>query len=114
MRISDWSSDVCSSDLLDILASLFFNLYTDFRVQLHIQVYRDGLLRGRHLDRRRAGGEGEDEQDTSEGRAEAAIATQSLFLPLIVGRAMAGRGAAAGDRKSVVWGRRVSVRVVKD
>src|SRR3546814_4377494 len=67
--------------ILNVLARLFFNLHTDFCVELHIQVYGDRLLRRRHLDRRGAGGEGDAKQHPAEGRLAAAKASQSRCLP---------------------------------
>src|SRR3546814_18089056 len=67
--------------ILNVLARLFFNLHTDFCVELHIQVYDDRLLRRRHLDRRGAGGEGDAKQHPAEGRLAAAEASQSRCPP---------------------------------
>src|SRR3546814_16004734 len=86
MRISDWSSDVCSSDLEDL----------------------DGAARERKAhrgaaERRRAGRRQEGRQDAG-GKAAAQAMRRAVRLAL---RTSDGRE----DRKSVVKGKGVSVRV---
>jgi hypothetical protein len=71
---------------LDILARLFFNLYTDFGIELDIQVDRDRLLRRRHLDRRGAGGKGGGEQRRAEGCLTTGHRDHFGFSPLSVAR----------------------------
>src|SRR3546814_14908511 len=92
MRISDWSSDVCSSDLLP----------QDDAVWPHPKRVADKIAR-RHLARAfQIGGPGFQPHDMA-------------LAELQLGRVIDGDEAAAvgdgGDRKSVVEGRRGSVRV---
>src|SRR3546814_12473287 len=90
MRISDWSSDVCSSDLVDV----------------HLDEVGPPVLRRELLEvDRRHHAEGKGQRDGDEQRVEGADG----------GAENAGaRGVAAvavGDRKSGVEGKSVSVRV---
>src|SRR3546814_20374345 len=92
MRISDWSSDVCSSDLLKF----------------------DQLdLGARQIDRR-----ADDVEPRHRGRDRAfdhrRVAAQQLIARKLALRLLdpePGHGVALPDRKSGVWGTRASVRV---
>src|SRR3546814_16097198 len=92
MRISDWSSDVCSSDLGDLLVRAGFALPVADTETLTVR-YRDlfGLLRD----------------------LRGMAATSLLPDPAALSRDTLARAAAlfAEDRKSVVWGTSVSVRL---
>src|SRR3546814_1684162 len=46
MRISDWSSDVCSSDLWGVAPSLMLGLGTPTRITLSFQHYQDDSMPG--------------------------------------------------------------------
>src|SRR3546814_20357016 len=95
MRISDWSSDVCSSDLDRLLVSARIGAAGDGALALFIvdpQAAGVGIERYRTLD----------------GRGAADI---SLSGVLVAAGALLGAGGDAGDRKSVVSGKSVSVRV---
>src|SRR3546814_14801417 len=85
MRISDWSSDVCSSDLHDMLHRLLANpLHRGQRIEDHAFVVIAGELRLRTIDVRR----------------EYATVHPLRFLPEDV-----------QDGKRVVQGKSVAVRV---
>src|SRR3546814_17734758 len=84
MRISDWSSDVCSSDLCEALAPLA-------RAQRPVLVSIAAGITSAQISRWLGGGEG----------AQA---------PAIV-RCMPNTPAMLGDRKSDGWGKSVSVSV---
>src|SRR3546814_5110031 len=45
MRISDWSSDVCSSDLRDLLGKVVETGHADWRVTLRCYIHMQWLLR---------------------------------------------------------------------
>src|SRR3546814_13546138 len=45
MRISDWSSDVCSSDLRDLLGKVVEIGHADWRVTLRCYIHMQWLLR---------------------------------------------------------------------
>src|SRR3546814_19091756 len=91
MRISDWSSDVCSSDLLyRVFFNLAHNALEAGARELHLAArpVRDFLVI--------------DVEDDGPGMPEEA--KRNIFKPF------AG-SAREGDRKSVVQGKSVSVRV---
>src|SRR3546814_19635978 len=87
MRISDWSSDVCSSDLPDEVLDA-----ERFGVGLHPVGDFPAQVEGRSL-----GGH-------ADGVAEGAVAGAAQGV-------LGGLARARGDRKSVVSGKSVSVRV---
>src|SRR3546814_19633098 len=98
MRISDWSSDVCSSDLLVHIAA---------QDRRDIGIDHGGIAAADELDQRR---------DLVAGRdlGEAERLGQVCNLCLLGGIAVAVHeqdGDRTEDRKSVVSGKRVSVRV---
>src|SRR3546814_13080235 len=83
MRISDWSSDVCSSDLVEVL-----HIGGD-AVEQPVEAARPMPGTGRGADLR-----------------------QPAFTPgALAEQGVALEGEARGDRKSVVEGKSVSVRV---
>src|SRR3546814_15092528 len=87
MRISDWSSDVCSSDLLE------GHRYDGGRQHHHAQ---------RHQRR------GDDQVDDEEGQKDQEA---DLERGLELAGDEGGQQDREGDRKSGVWGKSVSVRV---
>src|SRR3546814_13490597 len=94
MRISDWSSDVCSSDLVDLS-----------RIQPSGAAGAD--TEARHTD-----GAVQVLRDSCAAEAAAgANARGSTVMPNLQNRIAIVTGAAPGDRKSVVSGKSVSVRV---
>src|SRR3546814_14189003 len=98
MRISDWSSDVCSSDLLhlDVLLG-----------QLVDEARGDGGGPGAvHAP---VGGEGDDDALARAGEAD--ISEPALLSQAAPPGPVAGALVGEQDRKSVVEGKRVSVRV---
>src|SRR3546814_21118138 len=95
MRISDWSSDVCSSDLA---AGRLRTGRPAFPLALHDAVPgRERASRARRFGRSAGGGAG----DHGPAARQEAVDAAAAF----------GRRAGAEDRKSVVWGESVSVRV---
>src|SRR3546814_12477479 len=95
MRISDWSSDVCSSDLADLPGRA--DALSGLAAGLHI--LRDRAAGGdRHRAPRPAHAQGVEIQPGADRRADRPP-----------GRGVPG--SAAGDRKSGVEGKRVSVCV---
>src|SRR3546814_12564688 len=109
MRISDWSSDVCSSDLLQQQGTGGIEIGEDARQSLARQAHLDlaavplGMTQPGRAHRGEAVVQPEvdpRQQVTAEG------------LQQVDGRDV-GRAAVEmkADRKSVVWGKRVSVRV---
>src|SRR3546814_18891826 len=86
MRISDWSSDVCSSDL-------HFEVKLALRFERFITIHRLDFL----LERR-----------CVEVPCEFCC---SFHFQDLLGELTCPRHAALIDRKSVVWGKSVSVRV---
>src|SRR3546814_12752622 len=108
MRISDWSSDVCSSDLLDLgiqlntlhLGAVGVDCGGDLRVRQVAACEGTRFDHRRRIDR--VGDrlvEGGDAQDA---------ATADIIFG---GETEVGRRQRAEDRKSVVEGKSVSVRV---
>src|SRR3546814_14273657 len=96
MRISDWSSDVCSSDLVDILYD-----HQDAGVRL----YQASILAG-------AAGiviAGTGNGSLSPGAARGSLLARRRGLTCV--RSSRVPSGEVGDRKSVVVGKRVSVRV---
>src|SRR3546814_11854854 len=93
MRISDWSSDVCSSDLQDI-ANGFVAVggYADAVALVH-------GTGSRAYGWRRNGGR------------SVATASPAMMRPEGAGADLSRPMASNADRKRVVWGKSVSVRV---
>src|SRR3546814_16333387 len=101
MRISDWSSDVCSSDLADAdeqLAAAVLVEEDDARIELarlrEQAIERHGLSRTRRADDREI--------------AEITLVKVEEIRPC---RGRLEQGDRIADRKSVVEGKGVSVRV---
>src|SRR3546814_13077860 len=90
MRISDWSSDVCSSDLLSILTGI---------------VYPSG-----HSETKGYIVEGV-ELESAAGPAEAAVQPIAAFMATANPAKGEAQFKKCADRKSVVSGKSVSVRV---
>src|SRR3546814_13803912 len=113
MRISDWSSDVCSSDLRHWLLELFHGPTLAFK-DVALQLL--GLLFERFLARRdthvtivgaTSGDTGSAAIDALAGRAKV-----DVFMLHPVGRVSdVQRRQMTTDRRSVVEGKSVSVRV---
>src|SRR3546814_21076595 len=105
MRISDWSSDVCSSDLLVEDIELEDRADRELRVGMLRGEGGDGVVVERGDEKagpaRQRGEIGGDARETVVGHVEAGDAQAEH--PIV------GRGAEA--RKSVATGKRVSVRV---
>src|SRR3546814_16036293 len=100
MRISDWSSDVCSSDLQAILLVVELPVPPAQREQFRLgaPLHDAPMLQHEDLVRARDGREPMRDHERRAPRAEAA---QSIANELL----------ALADRKSVVAGTSVSVRV---
>src|SRR3546814_11683750 len=96
MRISDWSSDVCSSDLLG----------KRFRTSL-CPLYDDAQSGSHGGGPDATGEEGEDRAAGLAGSAEQSCPTCGSIGPARCHE----RRSSGGDRKSVVEGKSVSVRV---
>src|SRR3546814_18089624 len=96
MRISDWSSDVCSSDLLVIGVNGSGKTTTIAKLAHLFQEQDYGVMLA-------AG-------DTLRAAAigQLKVWAERLGVPIVTGKE---GGDAAGDRKSVVSGKSVSVRV---
>src|SRR3546814_11356570 len=112
MRISDWSSDVCSSDLTRRLPA--GDRRATFPAHAEIQILRAELLRGRSARprrpparRRRASRRLPERPGEPRG---AAVAQPAPDRRRIRGGCLTS-GRDRQDRKSVVSGKRVSVRV---
>src|SRR3546814_18909779 len=86
MRISDWSSDVCSSDLLSLIEDELKKRGVDY-----------AILTGQTRDRRTP------VKEFQSGKS------QIFLISLKAGGV--GLNLTEADRKSVVWGKRVSVSV---
>src|SRR3546814_14485403 len=112
MRISDWSSDVCSSDLLDLDLDQVAVLHADRRVALGADAAR--RAGGDHIARlqRDEGGHIGDDLADVEGhqlgvrRLHHLAVQPALDVELLLIAPLLG-----GDRKSVAQGTSVSVRV---
>src|SRR3546814_20217597 len=108
MRISDWSSDVCSSDLEDELVRVVRHVQFLFADQLEIVALERTIEDERIVKRRRTGG-------TRIGRVEGKAwrqlhaALTGLILPGTSPRIRVAR--RIDDRNSVAEGKSVSVRV---
>src|SRR3546814_16632306 len=101
MRISDWSSDVCSSDLDDVrLIGAQPHQCLGRAAERRLVVGEGGAQRSDHL-----GGESRPKVDHFGNRAAAAVE----FDP-VGGDSMDPVG-VDGDRKSVVWVKSCAVRV---
>src|SRR3546814_7261943 len=104
MRISDWSSDVCSSDLLHVTQQLLLHLAVD--VQVDDRGIEPFLLAGDpglfllELDALRLAAATVDDGRNLARTTQAAART----LPLVL-------AAGCGDRRRAGWGKRWSVRV---
>src|SRR3546814_18375446 len=103
MRISDWSSDVCSSDLLPWIELAPFASHGDDHQEWHAADIRqcqrvNDVADAAALQQQRAA------PPTEPGAGEQAAA-------LLFGRQRDERDLVVGDRKSVVSGKSVSVRV---
>src|SRR3546814_21014101 len=107
MRISDWSSDVCSSDLVDdlLLAAgngLRRHLDAEVAARHHYGVRQGNELR-QAVERRRL---------LDLGHDGGAVADQAARLGQVLRPLDEGEGDPVDtDRKSVVWGKSVSVSV---
>src|SRR3546814_20843688 len=120
MRISDWSSDVCSSDLLErqrLFGRGGEGVGAQRRADHRMEEAQDAIL----VDRLDIGEIGEDFGFEGFGAlriARLGVVERAETLDQRGGqrRGVAQRADhrihAIGDRKSVVWGKRVSVRVV--
>src|SRR3546814_12926672 len=109
MRISDWSSDVCSSDLVvDGEDWIALRLYIGAGGECKCRISAVGT--GADAIRGRACGT---EQIIVVSINEFGIATaEDVDVVARNQRGLCGRNASVNrDRKSVVWGKRVSVRV---
>src|SRR3546814_20086431 len=93
MRISDWSSDVCSSDLSGLHRTTGFGLHSRTATPEQIEAFGEAL--SNNLNRR---------------YAKALLEIDSNTKIKVLGET-ALRGGKIIDRKSVVQGKRVSVRV---
>src|SRR3546814_20575696 len=103
MRISDWSSDVCSSDLLLLLRDRVDDLAGPVDLLL--------VTVGPQCDAAQLGALGGQEDHAEIGaRAGRELLRQLAGRALLEVRDLDG-GIEGGDRKSVVEGKRVSVRV---
>src|SRR3546814_15310255 len=94
MRISDWSSDVCSSDLLDIADLNRHDVLLDIAFGA-VKEARNGVDPVERLVRRRA----------------AKLFRQHAVIPTMIDRIKILILPDKPDRKSVVEGKSVSVRV---
>src|SRR3546814_20752521 len=106
MRISDWSSDVCSSDLIGPLIAVIEQLEWNFRMVLAARIQRQLQL-----------------SDVTTLWIDCQLKHVRLDLDQILACSHRGFGRSsgivcrardvviAGDRKRVVWGKSVSVRV---
>src|SRR3546814_4917877 len=99
MRISDWSSDVCSSDLLSVMQcindaefALFGHMDIDFRRRNIVREGREELLGRGFLF-------AEDLQQ-ARGAVDAIVKTEPALLEEDVAAHFAGQQGAALDRKS--------------
>src|SRR3546814_17649231 len=105
MRISDWSSDVCSSDLLAQGTDALGKRLSEGRLAESLLPDEDNKLI-----------ELAGYANVANARARYVVLRFGLALALPVGavllrRAWLGPGSLMADRKSVVWGKSVSVRV---
>src|SRR3546814_13284460 len=110
MRISDWSSDVCSSDLRDFPENHERN-FDEPSVQPDRRDHDRSPEEGRRGDRGRAARQAVGTLRAAgalPGRRRAGAGARRLYA---LERHLAGEAARA-DRKSVVEGKSVSVRVV--
>src|SRR3546814_20420665 len=107
MRISDWSSDFCSSDLLEILVAIFA-AHRDAQVLHEIDVERPVEVEIDHrLPRRHAAG-----VEPLWAIRAADRGVEAVDHPVIeLVRSVDDRQVGVPDRKSVVEGKSVSVRV---
>src|SRR3546814_11608644 len=96
MRISDWSSDVCSSDLLAVRQRPRSNLKSHRLLNLTGSL---ALFSCMECDHNEMGG------------AEMSLRSKLAVLGLTATLAPFGAQAGERDRKSVVWGKSGSVRV---
>src|SRR3546814_21116540 len=122
MRISDWSSDVCSSDLVEAVFGdrivRVANLLVD-----RIEGDRHRCDQGRNLDHRAvtlfrivvltgARGYARSNDSDADGRVGAAVVVDVQLVGSQSGfRQGIGEGRITLDRKTVVWGTRGAVRV---
>src|SRR3546814_14490163 len=97
MRISDWSSDVCSSDLSDHSSHFCFEQHT----ALHSGLF---LPTGQYRNRVNA-------HRSSPIRCSTRLMKSASCLRAACRQVFAQSQARIGDRKSVVEGKSVSVRV---
>src|SRR3546814_11394556 len=107
MRISDWSSDVCSSDLPSPLAEV------DYALRWNAPAYRDlliGIAAGLGVHHH-PGPIAAVQADDKGGIAEVElVGAGALAADLLLDAS--GTATLLADRKRVVEGKRVSVRVV--
>src|SRR3546814_11742614 len=108
MRISDWSSDVCSSDLPTVLAAAF----AEQSARSTIRLVEGELLPTVNLN---ASLSRDWDSQIRDRRVDQARITGEVTVPLYQGGGVAARvreaKQLAGDRKSVGSGKRGSVRV---
>src|SRR3546814_9096342 len=106
MRISDWSSDVCSSDLRNELCDGLYNVIDCSKVLFHVQTFPsfETVSMPLELDE-----DGEIINTTfAPGSSGAVTVVRSMyrwrFVTPIIAEVIP---AALGGRKSVVWGKSV-------
>src|SRR3546814_14688646 len=109
MRISDWSSDVCSSDLVVLLfafqaETIISNPLLIVLIAIPIIIQSYGIFAVAYA----AAKAWKVPHDIA---APCALIGTSNFFELAVAVAIRIFGLSSGDRKSVGWGKRVAVRV---
>src|SRR3546814_17150570 len=114
MRISDWSSDVCSSDLI----SQKCVLHVDFAGRLQMEDFPEQRLQTKSRLRRLQLAEMRKRDDESQGseipqhhRKQQAFRLSAHELAVAALGNRCHHQQARQDRKSVVWGTSVEVRV---
>src|SRR3546814_20295423 len=102
MRISDWSSDVCSSDLLRVLGGAvviiaFISFMELAQRRVLVQYPKRATQRGMQADRSHL-----PLKVNTSGVIPPIFASSLLLMPLTVTQMMGNRVSGESDRKSVV------------